>query len=33
MKSPVILAGTPSTIEYAGGDYLVAIVETSYIKA
>lgn len=25
MKSPVILAATPGTIEYAGGDYLVAI--------
>jgi tagatose 1,6-diphosphate aldolase GatY/KbaY len=29
LRSPVILAGTPSTIEYAGGDYLVAIVETA----
>ena len=26
LKSPVILAGTPSTISYAGGEYLVAIV-------
>lgn len=27
MKSPVILAGTPSTIKYAGADYLVSIVQ------
>lgn len=27
LKSPVILAGTPSTISYAGGEYLVAIVK------
>lgn len=29
LKSPVILAGTPSTIGYAGGDYLVAIAQTA----
>jgi len=28
-KSPVILAGTPSTIEYAGGDYLVEITKVA----
>lgn len=28
MKSPVIIATTPGTIEYAGLDYLVAIAET-----
>lgn len=27
LKSPVILAGTPSTVSYAGGEYLVAIVK------
>lgn len=32
LRSPVILAGTPGTIEYAGGDYLVAIVETAARK-
>jgi tagatose 1,6-diphosphate aldolase GatY/KbaY len=32
MASPVILAGTPSTIEYAGGDYLVAIAQTAAQK-
>ena len=32
LKSPVIIAGTPSTIKYAGGDYLVAIVETAAKK-
>jgi tagatose 1,6-diphosphate aldolase GatY/KbaY len=31
-RSPVILAGTPGTFEYAGGDYLVAIVETAARK-
>ncbi|MGV3488768.1 MAG: tagatose bisphosphate family class II aldolase [Tuberibacillus sp.] len=30
--SPVILAGTPSTIEYAGIDYLVSIVDTAAHK-
>lgn len=29
LKSPVILAGTPSTISYAGGEYLVAIVKAA----
>ncbi len=29
MKSPVILAGTPSTIKYAGADYLVSLAETA----
>ncbi|MBZ9686890.1 tagatose bisphosphate family class II aldolase [Clostridium estertheticum] len=29
LKSPVILAGTPSTISYAGGEYLVAIVNAA----
>lgn len=32
LSSPVILAGTPGTISYAGGDYLVAIVETAAKK-
>ncbi|WP_123054567.1 tagatose bisphosphate family class II aldolase [Clostridium sp. JN-1] len=32
MKSPVIAAGTPGTIEYAGGDYLVAIAGTASKK-
>ncbi|PLR75232.1 tagatose-bisphosphate aldolase [Bacillus sp. V3-13] len=32
LRSPVILAGTPGTISYAGGDYLVAIVETAARK-
>jgi tagatose 1,6-diphosphate aldolase GatY/KbaY len=32
LKSPVILAGTPSTIAYAGGDYLVAIAQTAAEK-
>jgi tagatose 1,6-diphosphate aldolase GatY/KbaY len=30
--SPVILAGTPSTIEYAGIEYLIAIVDTAAHK-
>lgn len=29
LKSPVILAGTPSTIVYAGGEYIVAMAETA----
>lgn len=28
-KSPVIIAGTPGTIKYAGGDYLVGIARAS----
>lgn len=32
LSSPVILAGTPGTISYAGGDYLVSIVETAARK-
>lgn len=32
LGSPVILAGTPSTIEYAGGDYLVAIAQAAVKK-
>lgn len=32
LKSPVILAGTPSTIEYAGGDYLVEITRVAAKK-
>jgi tagatose 1,6-diphosphate aldolase GatY/KbaY len=32
MRSPVILAGTPGTIEYAGGDYIVAIVQAAVKK-
>ena len=32
MGSPVILAGTPGTIEYAGGDYLVAIAKAAVKK-
>ncbi|ASW42285.1 tagatose bisphosphate family class II aldolase [Clostridium isatidis] len=29
LRSPVILAGTPSTIAYAGGEYIVAMAETA----
>lgn len=29
LRSPVILAGTPSTIKYAGGDYIVAMAEVA----
>lgn len=29
LRSPVILAGTPSTIAYAGGEYIVAMDETA----
>ncbi len=29
LKSPVILAGTPSTIEYAGADYIVSMAEVA----
>ncbi|GAA0743316.1 tagatose bisphosphate family class II aldolase [Clostridium oceanicum] len=32
MKSPVIIAGTPGTIKYAGGEYLVAILEAASKK-
>ena len=32
MKSPVILAGTPSTIDYAGGEYIKAIAEVAANK-
>ena len=32
LKSPVIIAGTPSTIEYAGGDYIVSILEVAARK-
>lgn len=32
MGSPVILAGTPGTIEYAGGDYIVAIAQAAAKK-
>jgi tagatose 1,6-diphosphate aldolase GatY/KbaY len=32
MKSPVIVAGTPGTIEYAGGEYLVAILSAAAKK-
>ncbi|WP_436513279.1 tagatose bisphosphate family class II aldolase [Clostridium thermobutyricum] len=32
LKSPVILAGTPSTIEYAGGDYLVSMAKVASEK-
>jgi tagatose 1,6-diphosphate aldolase GatY/KbaY len=32
LGSPVILAGTPSTIEYAGGDYIVAIAQAAVKK-
>lgn len=31
-RSPLILAGTPGTIEYAGGEYLVKIVEVASNK-
>ncbi len=29
LKSPVILAGTPSTIKYAGADYIVSMAEVA----
>lgn len=32
MKSPVIIAGTPSTIEYAGGAYIEAMAEVAAQK-
>lgn len=32
LGSPVILAGTPSTLDYAGGEYIVAIAETAAKK-
>ncbi|WP_294188682.1 tagatose bisphosphate family class II aldolase [uncultured Clostridium sp.] len=32
LKSPVILAGTPSTIEYAGGEFIVAMAEVAAPK-
>lgn len=32
LASPVILAGTPGTISYAGGEYLVSIIETAAKK-
>ena len=32
LKSPVILAGTPSTISYAGGEFIVAMAETAAEK-
>ena len=32
MRSPVILAATPSTIQYAGGDYLLAICKVAAQK-
>ena len=32
MRSPVILAGTPSTIDYAGGEYIKAIAEVAASK-
>lgn len=32
LKSPVILAGTPSTISYAGGEYIVSMAEAAAKK-
>lgn len=32
MKTPVILAGTPGTIKYAGGEYLVAMAKAAARK-
>lgn len=32
MRSPVIIAGTPSTIEYAGGEYINAMAEVAANK-
>ena len=32
LKSPVILAGTPSTISYAGGEFIVAMAEVAAEK-
>ena len=32
LKSPVILAGTPSTIAYAGGEFIVAMAEAAAEK-
>lgn len=32
MKSPVILAGTPSTLKYAGADYIISIAKVAARK-
>lgn len=32
LQSPVILAGTPSTIDYAGGEYIVAMAQVAAQK-
>ena len=32
LKSPVILAGTPSTLVYAGGDYIVSMAKVASEK-
>lgn len=32
MKSPVILAGTPSTLKYAGADYIISIAKAAAKK-
>lgn len=32
LKSPVILAGTPSTIKYAGAEYIISMAETAAEK-
>ncbi|GAA0752392.1 D-tagatose-1,6-bisphosphate aldolase subunit GatY [bioreactor metagenome] len=32
LQSPVILAGTPSTIDYAGGEYIVAMAQVAAKK-
>ena len=32
LKSPVILAGTPSTINYAGGEFIVSMADAAADK-
>ncbi|HJH06981.1 MAG TPA: class II fructose-bisphosphate aldolase, partial [Fusobacterium ulcerans] len=32
LKSPVIIAGTPGTFDYAGRDYIQSIIETAAKK-
>ena len=33
LRSPVIIAATPSTIKYAGGEYLISIIKTASEKS
>lgn len=32
LRSPLILAGTPGTVRYAGGEYLVALADAAAVK-